>query len=68
MSEVIVILHQLIIFANTAAFFYSRLGLVSHSFRESDSGEVISTCDDSMCVEEINNSRNSWLVSRNDGL
>jgi len=31
-SEVIVIFLQLILFANKAAFFYSLLGLVSHSF------------------------------------
>jgi len=31
-SEVIVILFQLIMFANTAVFFSSLLGLVSHSF------------------------------------
>jgi len=42
-SEVIVIFFQLILLANTAAFFCSLLGLVSHSFRECDSGEKIST-------------------------
>ena len=31
-SEVIVIFLQLFLFANTAAFFYSLLGLVSHCF------------------------------------
>jgi len=31
-NEVIVIFLQLILFANTAAFFYSLLGLVSHCF------------------------------------
>jgi len=31
-SEVIVIFLQLILFANTAAFSYSLLGLVSHCF------------------------------------
>jgi len=33
---------QLILFANTSAFFYSLLGLVSHCFWEGDSGEEIS--------------------------
>jgi len=37
-SEVIVSFLQLLLFANTAAFFYSPLGLVSHWFWESDSG------------------------------
>jgi len=32
--EVIVILLQLILFANTDAFFCSSLGLVSHSFEQ----------------------------------
>jgi len=41
-SEVIVIFLQLILFANTAAFFYSLLGLVSLFLRR-DSGEEIST-------------------------
>jgi len=31
-SEVIVIFHQLILFANIATFFCSLLGLVSHAF------------------------------------
>ena len=31
-SEVIVIFFQLILFANSVAFFFSLLGLVSHSF------------------------------------
>jgi len=38
-SEVIVIFLQLILFANTAAFFSSLLELVSHCFWEGDSGE-----------------------------
>jgi len=61
-SEVIVIFLQLILFANTAAFFYSPLGIVSHCFWEGDSGEEISTrwC----CVEKINHSRDFWLVWR----
>jgi len=42
-SEVIVIFLQLILFANTVAFFYSLLGIVSHSFCEGDSGEEINT-------------------------
>jgi len=33
-SEVIVIVLQLILFANTAAFSYSLLGLVSHCFEK----------------------------------
>jgi len=40
--EVIVIFLQIILLANTAAFFYSLLGLVPHCFREGDSGEEIS--------------------------
>jgi len=60
-SEVIVIFLQLILFANTAAFFYSLLGLVSHCFGEGDSVEEISTRW--RCVEKkINHSRDSWLV------
>jgi len=59
-SEVIVIFLQLILFANTAAFFYSLLGLVSHCFWEGDSGEEIST--QWRFVEKINHSRDSWLV------
>jgi len=60
-NEVIVIFLQLILFATTAAFFYSLLGLVSHCFWEDDNGEEISTrwC----CVEKINHSLHSWLVS-----
>jgi len=41
MNEVIVIFLKLILFANTDAFFYSLLGLVSHCFREGHSGEEI---------------------------
>jgi len=59
-SEVIVIFLQLILFANTAAFFYSLLGLVSHSFWGGDSGEEIRTWW--RCVEKSNHSRDSWLV------
>jgi len=40
-SEVIVIFLQLILFANTGAFFCSLLGLVSHSLK-SDTGEEVS--------------------------
>jgi len=40
-SEVVVIFLHLILFANTAAFFYSLLGLVSHCFREGGSSEEI---------------------------
>jgi len=60
MSEAIVIFLQLILFANTAAFFYSLLGLVSHCLWKGDSGEEISTRW--RCVEKINHSRNPWLV------
>jgi len=41
-SEVIVIFLQRIMFANTAAFFYSLPGLVPHCFWEGDSDEEIS--------------------------
>jgi len=44
-SEVIVTILQLILFANTAAFFSSLLGLVSHSFWEGDRGEEIGWSD-----------------------
>jgi len=61
-SELIVIFVQLILFANTVAFCYSLQELISHCFWEGESGEEISTrwC----CVENINQSRDSWLVSR----
>jgi len=59
-SEVVVIFLQLILFANTTAFSYSLLGLVSHCYWEGDSGEEISTRWRS--VEKINHSRDSWLV------
>jgi len=49
-SEVIVIFFQLILFANTAAFFFSLVGLVSHSFWQGDSGEEIST--QWLCLKE----------------
>jgi len=61
-SEVIAIFLNLILFANTAAFFYSLLGLVSHDFWEDDSDEEISTRW--RCVEKINHSRAYWLVLR----
>jgi len=66
LSEVIVIFLQLILFASTAAFFCSLLGLVSHCFWEGDSCKEIATRWH--CVEEINHPRNSWPVSRNDVL
>jgi len=59
---VIVIFLHLILLANTAAFFYSLLGLVSHSFWEGDSGEEISTRW--FFFKKINHSREFWLVSR----
>jgi len=46
-SEVIVTFLQLILFANTAAFFCSLLGLVSHFFSE---GEVRKSARDG-CVQ-----------------
>jgi len=51
---------QLILFANTAAFFYCLLGFVSHSFWEGDSGEEISTRWH--CVENINRSCYTRLI------
>jgi len=47
-SEVIAIFLQLFMFANTATFFYSLLGVVSHTRWR--------------CAEKINHSRYSWLV------
>ena len=64
-SEVIVTFLQLILFANTAAFFFSLLGLVSYSLSEDDRGEEIST--QWRCVEKISQLRDSSLVFRNDG-
>ena len=61
-SEVILIFLQLILFANTAAFFFSLLGLVSHAFGEGDSGEEIGTRW--LVLKEINHSGDSWLVLR----
>jgi len=60
-NEVIVIFLQLILFATTAAFSYSLLGLVSHCFWEDDNGEEIRTRW--RCVEKINHSLHSWLLS-----
>jgi len=59
-SEVIVIFLQLILFANTAAFFYSLLGWVSYCYWGGDNGKEISMRW--RCVEKINHSRDSWLV------
>jgi len=59
-SEVVVMFLQLILFANTAAFFYSLLELLSHCVWEGDSGKEISTRW--RCVETINHSRDSWLA------
>jgi len=50
--EVTVIFIHLMLFANTAAFFCSLQGLVSHSFWECHSGMEISTRWS--CVEKIN--------------
>ena len=61
-SEVIAIFLQLIMLANTAVFFHSLLGFVSHCFWEGDSCVEISMRWG--CVEKINHSRDSWLVSR----
>jgi len=66
MNEVIVIFLQLIALANTAAFFFSILGLVSHSFWEGDNRKEIST--PWYCVQEINHLGDCGLVLRNDGL
>jgi len=66
-SEVIVIFLQLILFANTAAFFWSLLGLISHSFLEGKNGEEISTRWHNF-VDKINHLRDSSLVLRNGGI
>ena len=50
---------QLILFASTAAFFSSLLGLASNSFWEGYSGKEISTRW--LCVEKINHSRDVCL-------
>ena len=65
-SKVIVIFLQPILFENTATLCCSLLGLVSHCFWEGNSGEEFSTRWH--CFEEINHSRDSWLVLRNDDL
>jgi len=65
-SDVIVIFLQLILFANTAAFFCSLLGLVSNSFSESNSGEEIKMRWH--CFKKIYHLRDSSLVLRNNGL
>jgi len=65
-SEVIAMFIQVILFANTAAFLCSLMGLVSHWFWEGDSGEEISTRW--RCVEKINHLRDSWLILGNDDL
>jgi len=57
-----VIFFQLILFANTAAFFCFLPGLVSHSFREGDRGEEINTRW--LWLKAINHLRDSWLVLR----
>jgi len=51
---------QLILFANTAAFFCSLLGLASNSFWEGSSGNEISTRW--LCVKKINHSRDVCFV------
>jgi len=65
-SEVIVTFLRVVLFANTAAFFCSLLGFDAHSFLECNSGEKIRTRW--LYVEDINHSRGSWLVSKNDGV
>jgi len=65
-TSVIVTFLQLILYANTAAFFCSQVGLVSHFFWKGDSSEEISTWW--RRVEKINHLRDSWPVSRNHGL
>ena len=60
-SEVIVIFSSAnSICKHSCVILFSKLGLVSHS--KGDSGGEISTRWH--CVEEINHSRDSWLVSR----
>jgi len=59
-------LQQLILLANTAAFFCSLVELDSHSFSEGDSRDEISTRW--RCFEKIDHFRDSWLVLRNNGL
>jgi len=56
-SEVIVIFLQLILFANTDALFRSLIRLVSHFFKNFDSGEEISTRW--RCFEKINHLHDS---------
>jgi len=51
---------QLILLANTAAFGCYLLGLVSHSFWESDSGEENSSRW--RCFEKINHLRDSLFA------
>jgi len=58
-SEVIAIFLKIILFGNTAAFFYSLLGLVPRCFFE----KAIAVRK-LACVEKINRSRDSWLVLR----
>jgi len=65
-SKMIVIFLQLILIANTAAFFGSLLSFISHSFRKGDSAEEISARWG--CFEKINHLHISWLLLRNDGL
>ena len=67
-SEVIVIFLQLILFANTAAFFCSLLGLVSHTFQKATAVSKVAVSTRGHCVEKINHLRDSSLVLRNDGL
>jgi len=57
---------QVILFANTDAFFCSLPGLVSHSFWESDSGEEIRTRW--RCFKNTNQVREFWLILRRDSL
>ena len=61
-SELIVTFLQLILFANTAAFFYSLLGWISYCFWEGGNGEEISKRW--RCVEKTNHSRDSSLLLR----
>ena len=57
--EVIVILLQLILFANIAAFFCSPLGLVSHSFWAGEQGGEIRTTWP--CFKNINHLHDSTI-------
>ena len=64
-SEMIAIFLRLILFVNTAAFFFSARSSLAFFFRR-HSGDEVSTRWH--CVEKINHVRDSSLVLRNNGL